>query len=671
MEKDRDRLLSGICDELIKTGSSYNSWIALLGVNGELVTIAESGLGEDFLPMLERLKRGMLTDCGSKALKQSGVMVTEDPPSTCTDCPLAHTYGGRGAITVRMEYRGKIHGLLCASIHRGYLADEIEINSFKEIAGDIAFALQVLQTEEERNQAEEAMKREKERIEEYLNIAGVMLAIVSADENITIINNKGCEILGYNEGELIGGNWFDILVPETIRSEVRGVFGKLMAGEIELIEYYENSLLTKDGKERLISFHNTAIRDPNGQIVGVLLSGEDITERKLAEEEKEKLESQLLHAQKMEAVGTLAGGVAHDFNNLLQAILGYSDLLLLGKNKDEPGYRELQEIRRAGQRASELTLQLLTFSRKVESRLRPVDLNYEVKQVEKLLKRTIPKMIKIELHLADTLSTINADPAQMEQVVMNLGVNARDAMPEEGKLIIETENATLDEEYCKTHLGGTPGDYVLLTISDTGHGMDKETLEHIFEPFYTTKETGKGTGLGLAMVYGIVKSHNGYIMCYSEPGEGTAFKIYMPAIEQETELEEIKEEEMPVGGTETILLVDDEETIREIGENTITRFGYKVITAPDGESALELYREKKNKIDLIILDLIMPGMGGRKCLEKLLKINPQTRVLIASGYSVNGPTKGALEAGAKDFIRKPYDVNQMLKAIRETLDKDN
>ena len=426
------------------------------------------------------------------------------------------------------------------------------------------------------------------------------------------------------------------------------------------------------GEVRYLDSYAVPIEDDAGETVNILQITRDITGQKKAEEEKEKLESQLLHAQKMEAVGTLAGGIAHDFNNLLQAIQGYSDLLLLDKEKDEPGYRELQEIRRAGQRASELTQQLLTFSQKVESRLRPVNLNHEVKQVDKLLKRTIPKMIKIELHLADQLSTINADPSQIEQVIMNLGVNARDAMPEGGELIIETEETTLDEQYCNTHLGALPGDYALLSVSDTGCGMENEILEHIFEPFYTTKETGKGTGLGLAIVYGIIKSHHGYITCSSEPGEGTTFKIYLPVIRPEPRTQGPGHEDKGkiTRGTETVLLVDDEETIRELGKDTLAKFGYTVITAPDGESALELYREKKKKIDLVILDLIMPGMGGRRCLEELLTINPQAKVLIASGYSINGPTKEALEAGARGFIGKPYDITQMLKGVRETLDED-
>jgi len=300
-----------------------------------------------------------------------------------------------------------------------------------------------------------------------------------------------------------------------------------------------------------------------------------------------------------------------------------------------------------------------------------VDLNNEIEQVSQMLERTIPKMINIELHLSEDINIINADPAQIEQIMMNLGVNARDAMPEGGSMIFETENVILAEEYCKTHLGSKPGQYVKLSISDTGQGMDKETLRHIFEPFYTTKDIGKGTGLGLAMVYGIVKSHSGYIMCYSEPDEGTIFKIYFPIIEKEPERVESKKEKVPIkGGNETILLVDDEEAIRELAEDILTRFGYTVLMASDGETALEIYREKKEEINLVILDIIMPGMGGRKCLEELLKMNPKSRIIIASGYSINGPAKEVLEAGAKGFISKPYDMRGMLQTVRKILDKD-
>jgi len=372
----------------------------------------------------------------------------------------------------------------------------------------------------------------------------------------------------------------------------------------------------------------------------------------------------------MEAIGTLAGGIAHDFNNLLQAVLGYTEMLLLDKGGQEPGYQELQEIKRAAQRGSELTQRLLTFGRRVPSRLRPINLNQEVSQIQKLLQRTIPKMIEIDLSLAADLRTINADPAQIEQALMNLAVNARDAMPEGGKLIIETKNATLDEEYCKIHLGAKPGDYALLIIADTGHGMDKEIFEHLYEPFYTTKGVGKGTGLGLAMVYGIVKSHEGYIFCNSEWGKGTIFEIYLPVIGQSLKTEESKEEKVPRGGKEIILLIDDDEAIRDLGNHILNQFGYTVMTAPDGEGGVELYQKERGKIDLVILDLIMPGMGGRRCLEELLKMNPRAKVVIASGYSVDEPTKEALEVGAKNFISKPYAIREMLKVIREVLDEN-
>jgi CheY-like chemotaxis protein len=376
----------------------------------------------------------------------------------------------------------------------------------------------------------------------------------------------------------------------------------------------------------------------------------------------------------MEAVGTLAGGIAHDFNNLLQAIQGYTELLLIRKKEGESDWRELQEIIRASKRGAELTQQLLTFSRKVESKRIPLDLNQEVGELRELLERTIPKMIDVEFKLADNLKMVNADPVQLKQVLMNLAVNANDAMPEGGKLLIETQSVTLDQEFCRKYAEVKPGDYVLFSISDTGHGMAKETLEHIFDPFYTTKEVGKGTGLGLAIVYGIIKNHEGYITCYSHPEVGTTFRIYLPTLEPESVPLDVliapKPEGPAKGGSETILLVDDEEFIRELGVDVLGRAGYTVLTAGDGENALKLYRQERARIDLVILDLIMPGMGGRKCLEELLTIDPHTRVLISSGYSPDGPTKGALDTDAKGFVSKPYDTSQLLQLVREILDRN-
>lgn len=513
---------------------------------------------------------------------------------------------------------------------------------------------------------------ERKRVEDVLRLTqfsvdntGDAAFWMGPDAKFTYVNDTACSSLGYSREELLSMTVHDIdpnfpaaAWPEHWQ-EVRrkGSFivesrHRTREGRVFPVEITVN-YLEFEGQEYNCAF------------------ARDITERKEAEKEKERMQVQLRQAQKMEAVGTLAGGIAHDFNNLLQAVQGYAQLLLLRKDGDDDGQRELQQIVRAATRGAELTQQLLTFSRKIESELQPIDFNREVENVRLLLERTIPKMIEVEFRLAEDLKMVNADPGQIEQILMNLAVNAKDAMPDGGKLIVETANVILDQDYCKIHRVANPGSYVQLTVTDTGHGIDKMTIEHIFEPFYTTKETGKGTGLGLATVYGIVKSHNGHIVCYSEPDEGTTFKIYLPTIDSTQEARKAEEHlTAPEGGSETILLVDDEEPIRGLGTQILEEFGYTVLTAADGESALQLYSKKKKKIDLVILDLIMPGMGGKLCLLELLKINLEAKVAIASGYSPDGPTREILKNGAKGFISKPYDLRQMLKVIREVLDED-
>jgi PAS domain S-box-containing protein len=513
---------------------------------------------------------------------------------------------------------------------------------------------------------------ERKRVEDVLRLtqfsvdnAGDPAFWMGPDARFIYVNDTACSALGYSREELLSMTVHDIdpnfptaAWPEHWQ-EVRrkGSFivesrHRTREGRVFPVEITVN-YLEFEGKEYNCAF------------------ARDITERKEAEKEKERMQVQLRQAQKMEAVGTLAGGIAHDFNNLLQAVQGYAQLLLLKKDGDDDGQRELQQIVRAAERGAELTQQLLTFSRKIESELQPIDFNREVENIRLLLERTIPKMIEVEFHLAENLKMVNADPGQVEQILMNLAVNAKDAMPDGGKLIVETANVILDQDYCKIHRVASPGSYVQLTVTDTGHGIDKMTIEHIFEPFYTTKETGKGTGLGLATVYGIVKSHKGHIVCYSEPDEGTTFKIYLPPIDSTQEARKAEEHVTePEGGSETILLVDDEEPIRGLGTQILEEFGYTVLTAADGESALQLYSEEQKKIDLVILDLIMPGMGGKLCLLELLKINLAAKVAIASGYSPDGPTREILKNGAKGFISKPYDLRQMLKVVREVLDQN-
>jgi len=309
------------------------------------------------------------------------------------------------------------------------------------------------------------------------------------------------------------------------------------------------------------------------------------------------------------------------------------------------------------------------FSRRVEPKPVRMDLNKQITQVEKLLRRTIPRMIDIELRLADDLFEISADPTQMEQVLMNLAVNARDAMPEGGKLTIETMNCPRDDDYWLLQVGAELGDCILLRVSDTGHGMDKTTIEHIFEPFFTTKELGRGTGLGLAMVYGIVNQHNGYIACESEPGRGTTFRVWLPAGTGQAEPELDNNGIALAFGTETVLVVDDEQFVRELGARILTRAGYTVLHAVNGLEATEIFRKERSRIALVVLDLIMPEMGGKECLKELVSLDPQIKVLVASGYLADASVKECLDAGAQGFVSKPFKMNELLREVRRVLDQ--
>ncbi len=437
-----------------------------------------------------------------------------------------------------------------------------------------------------------------------------------------------------------------------------------------LAKNIECELMAKDSRKIPMLLNATVMNDSDGKPLKIIAVLRDITELKQDEQEKETLRAQLLQAQKMEAIGTLAAGVAHDFNNLLQSVLGYSEFMLQRKKEGESDYNDLQKIYWAGKRGADLVKSLLTLSRKIETKHVPVDLNQEISSVRNLLLHTIPKTINIDVHLKGNLESIKADPSQISQVLMNLGVNARDAMPDGGTLSIETASVELDEKHCSAHLEAKPGRYVLLTVSDTGKGMDSETLSHIFDPFFTTKETGKGTGLGLATVYGIVKQYGGHITCYSESGLGTTFKIYFPAIQAKLDLK-LETSEMAIpGGMETVLLVDDDENIRDLLPTLLTDFGYKVVTAENGKEALEIYRMEKDRISLILLDLIMPVMDGRKCLEEILQIDPNAKVIISTGFSENEPVNGAMINGAKGFVRKPYSLRKLLTTIREVLNDD-
>ncbi len=531
----------------------------------------------------------------------------------------------------------------------------------RDSQGNVVGAIEAIRDFTERKKAEEERKSSEEKMRRMIEASPIGITIIQNDR-FAYVNPAFVTMFGYSGAEEILGKPAEAAYTVEDRELVRRRKRARLAGEAAP-SFCEIRGLKKNGE----------IFDVAVWVTVIEYQGEPAVLGFVVDKSAEKsLRAQLLQAQKMEAIGTLAGGVAHDFNNLLQAVQGYAELLLLDKKLEGPGHRELQEIIRAAKRGGELTRQLLTFSRKVESRLRPIDLNHEVNEVYKILIRTIPKMIHIELQLASHLPPVNADPVQIEQVMMNLAINAKDAMPEGGKLTIETRSVRLGRDYCRKHPEARPGRYALLAVRDTGHGMDKEILERVFEPFFTTKGVGKGTGLGLSTVYGIVKGHGGHITCASEPGAGTEFEIYLPVatLDDKDALDMREREAAAKWGDETVLLVEDEESVAGLASETLRKSGYTVLMAPDGEAALRIYERELARIDLVILDLIMPGMGGRRSLEDLMKLNPRAKIIVASGHSPDGYPEEFLDAGAREFLRKPYEMRELLRKVRDVLDEE-
>jgi len=383
------------------------------------------------------------------------------------------------------------------------------------------------------------------------------------------------------------------------------------------------------------------------------------------------LEDQLRQSQKLEAIGRLAGGIAHDFNNILTAIMGYGALLQAGFDERDPRRQEVEEIKKAVRRASSLIQQLLAFSRRQVLQLRVLDLNAVVLNIQQLLQRLIGEDIELIIRPTPALGRVKADPGQIEQVLMNLALNARDAMPQGGKLTIETVNVMIDETFARRYLVSQPGPYVMLSVSDTGMGMDAETQAHIFEPFFTTKEQGKGTGLGLATVYGIVKQSGGSIFVYSEPEKGAICKIYLPRVDEPlTHLDVVKAVIEPLRGTETILLVEDEESVRELVRKVLQRNGYTILEAADGEEAVEICQKHDGEIHLLVTDVVMPRMSGREVAETLMVSRPKTKVLYMSGYTDDAIVRHGVLDSMTAFLQKPFTPETLMRKVRDVLDSD-
>ena len=534
--------------------------------------------------------------------------------------------------------------------------------------GDIKGIRATIQDITERKQTEEALRSSEEKYRTILENIEDGYYEVDIAGNLTFFNDSFCRIYGYPREELMGMNDRQYTDQENAK-ELFQTFNKLYRTG-EPTKGFDWEIIRKDGTKRCIDASVSLMKDSSGNRIGFRGIVRDVTERTQADKEMAILQEQLRHSQKMEAIGQLAGGVAHDFNNLLTLIKGYSQLSLQEIKEDSPLKLNIEEIRRAADKAADLTRQLLAFSRRQIMEMKVLDLNTILRNLDKMLRRVIGEDIELVTILAEDLGRVKADIGQIEQVVMNLSVNARDAMPQGGKLIIETVNVGLDGKYARNHIAVKPGRYAMLSVSDTGAGMTSEVRDRVFEPFFTTKEKGKGTGLGLSTVYGIVKQSGGNIWVYSEPGKGTTFKIYLPSVDEPLEElgERVKVKEIP-RGTETILIVEDEEKVRKLAVRILEKQGYKVLEASQGLDAFLIVEEYEDLIHLLVTDVVMPKISGREMADRIAEIRPEIKVLYMSGYTDNATIHHGVLGGGMKFIQKPFTVEGLARKVREVLDK--
>lgn len=507
------------------------------------------------------------------------------------------------------------------------------------------------------------------RLEYLLNTSPAVIYSCKPSGNFgaTFIGNNIKSQMGYEPNEFTGNSefWVTHIHPEDV-SRVLGEKNSIFEKGYNVIEY---RFQHKDGTYRWMHDELKLIRDVDGHPMELVGFRIDITDYKRMQEEQAKTREQLFHAQKMESVGKLAGGVAHDFNNILTAIVGYGSLLQNMTKGNELAEDFVQRILKSAERAANLTRGLLVFSRKQPVDLKPENLNEIVKETESILSRLISEDIKVQTRLTDKRCIVMADSGQIEQVLMNLATNAKDAMLKGGLLSISTDIVEMDDGFIKTHGYGKPGKYALLSLADTGTGMDEKTKERIFEPFFSTKEVGKGTGLGLAIVHGIVTQHNGYVDVSSEVGKGTTFRVYLPLIQREVTKIPTEVHVIPKGGAETVLVAEDDEAVRKLTKMVLEGHGYKVIEAVNGADTIKKYMENKDKVQLLLLDVIMPIKNGREAYDEIKKINPDAKALFISGYSEEIMQEKDIYKKGFRFILKPILPIELLRKVRETLDK--
>jgi PAS domain S-box-containing protein len=514
----------------------------------------------------------------------------------------------------------------------------------------------------QKKEAEAALQESEERFRELFENAPVAYQSLDEQGNFIVVNETWLSIMGYSKSEVIGANFSEFLHPDWKDEFKKNYSCYKTAAEILGSEFI---MRKKDGTDILVSFQDKIGRNARGEFIQTHCVFHDVTAQRNAEEDKKRLEEQLRQVQKMEAIGTLAGGIAHDFNNLLMAIQGRASLISIDLDSTNPLREHTEAIEKCIRSATDLTKQLLGFARGGKYNVKPIDINELVAATAVMFGRT-RKEIRIHTRRQTAPMVVEADRRQIEQVLLNIFVNAWQAMPDSGEIYLETSITRLDETVCEPHQL-EPGHYVKISISDAGIGMDEKTRQRVFDPFFSTKAKGRGTGLGLASAYGIIKNHGGIITVESEVGQGSTFNIFLPVSDQKPH-KEVSVQESLIKGSETILLVDDEAIVIEAGKAMLEKLGYQVIAAESGEQAVDTARQMGNEIDLVILDLIMPAMDGGETFDRIREIQPALPVILCSGYSINEQVTGIMQRGCNGFIQKPFNISKLSQYIRKILD---
>jgi len=543
---------------------------------------------------------------------------------------------------------------LLEAIHEELKHVETEKVEYKPKSGPEVDAEYVRVLSRKLYEKERELVRERDLEKMYLDIAGVMLVALDREGRITLINKKGSSVLGWEEGELLGKDWFSTCLPSGLVPEVREVFGRLVKGEVSLVEHYENPVLTKKGEARTIAFHNSVIKDDSGGVCGVLFSGLDVTDQRRAEEA-------LLQTQKLDSIGLLSAGIAHDLNNLLGPILAYADFLRKSMPAGGAQLDDINEITKAAARAADLVKQLLAFSRRQKMEAKVLNINAVIKGLDGMLHRAMGEQFKVEYSLDPAVGPVKVDPGQMEQVIMNLALNARDAMGRGGTLSVSTGVEKKLE-------GKSPAlGFLVLKVADTGCGMEPEVLKLIFEPFFTTKGAGRGMGLGLSAVYGIVKQSGGEIQVESTPGKGSVFSVYLPITDAPLQAAAVGGPAAQSRGS--VLVVEDDETMLRISKRILSGAGYKVLEAADGNAALKVLEHSAASVSLLLTDMVMPGLDGMGLAKEVLSKYPAIRILCMSGYDDKQEELEAALGSRVDYLQKPFAPDALLEKVGEVLSR--